>query len=601
MQVDRHGEHWGHDLSNEVTGEPIVIREDDKVNFIINAPAAHGEPILFLQDVPHTFVQIAIDPLTNSIQWEIKQLKNEYLSFFSNYFGHCSLSVKFSFSDSVHFVHVINVLATKLNAEQAEAIMHYLDERMENIINFCFSKTQKNIGIKASNHSDVALMLLHLEKSLSFLISKRLLFKQKHRYKLNPRLEVISSFDAKSLSERTIAWLFQNLEQAFPCPTGAGNFVLQNKSYNLERVQSETLYKETNVYENQVILGFLRSMQEFLIKVIENHKKGMFIPIVKETEGTNNYSSFEYLINKLATPIHEKKVTHCRGLLRQCLQLIEFFSQHLPCEKNKELRPTVTPFVKANHHYYQAFGFISEWQKMGEPSWQGNEFLYGLREVNELYEFFCLYNLIDSFEECGFQLEVSELRSYSREYGFEGRLITAPHQNTPNNYYKFFNNNGVVFELYYEPKIWTLSESSKSGDLIDLRHSGKTSTSCYNPDFVIKVRKGDGDLKYLIFDAKYSRRSTVENVYLPDLITKYLLGVGMLANNGQVARNPTHSLYAIHPSIVADNNFAHSSFYNKLHGLFGENPSFPAIGIMEVSPARLNSLSRFFTKIIELI
>ena len=114
--------------------------------------------------------------------------------------------------------------------------------------------------------------------------------------------------------------------------------------------------------------------------------------------------------------------------------------------------------------------------------------------MSKIYEFFCLYKLVEVFEKIGFTL-ISEIK--------DGDI---PKEIVMNKGDKFIH-------LYYEKIIDYIDNlpTNTSGLVsVDYEHSKRDKYNYYNPDFVILIKDANKNHgSYYIFDAKFRR---IENL-----------------------------------------------------------------------------------------
>ena len=560
------------------------LKEDESFLFSIKAPVSYGEPILSLQD-------FQIEKINKTENRELAEYKSNIGKHFLNFFGRSEIFLSFQNFD-IEEGFIVEILATKITAEQAKKILDYLSYKMSDILKVCFSKSRGSVSFNQVSEQDISIMLHHAENGLKLLSRHRNQFKQKKITILKPKLELQSKRQINNITNSTIFWIFNNLDKIYPVDSGGIGLLKTNgRNYDVDFIETEVLQENTNIYENQLILSYLHDIKDFLyVLKVRLNNKSINIEIEK------NYFRFEDVLSEIKEKLFLKpRLQQCDKLLKECNQLILFMNIHLPCTLIKGMRVKITPSVKVNQHYKQLFLYIYEWQNFTEPNWQGEDYLYGLRTLWKLYEFFCLYELIEGINKSRFSLEKVENRKYSREHGFSGKLFED--ENNPANFY-VFRQGAIKIELFYEPNIWTYTgEHTKDGDLVDVLHNGTGRRSRYSPDFVLKVFNAN-ECFLLIFDAKYSKRSTVQERHLPELIKKYLYGIHIMKSGSMESQAPVKLLYALHPTLTNEYIESHYNFYNKNHGLFSKFPINPAVGAIALNPDK-NSiidevLSKFF-------
>jgi len=587
-------EHYKKEIKfTDLDQKPPIIYEDDFLIFSINAPASYGKPIISLQDFQADQLDIKVVPINSDIvKYQTKKSKC-----FENFFGQSEILLSFD-SNQESLAYCVEIVATKITAEQAKKLLDYLSNKMTNLLKTCFSKRYEVGSAQNSENQDITIILEHIEKGLKTFSKHKNQFKQKKITLLKPKLELQSKSQVNAITNNSILWIFNNLDKLYAVDSGSVGFInVGGRSYDIEFIENESLYENSDVYENQLILSYLYEIKDFLHKT-----KKTWESIEDKIEIENGYFRFEDILGEIKERLFLKpRIQRCNTLIKECNQLIAFINDYLPCKLVKGMKVKITSSVRANQHYMQLFLYIYEWQNFGEPNWQGEKYLYGLRTLWKLYEFYCLYEVIDGIYKLGFILEKSENRSFIRNKGFEGELYND--DNNPANFYSF-KKERLKLQLYYEPNIWTYTkEYTKENDLIDVIHEGKGERSRYSPDFLLKLNDGKNDI-LLIFDSKYSKRSTVTERHLPNLVNKYLYGIHLLMGNGAIKMQaPVQFLYALHPILTNEdvNIPSYISFYNENHGLFSQHPIRPAVGAIALSPDKNSIIGDVLTKFFEII
>jgi hypothetical protein len=103
--------------------------------------------------------------------------------------------------------------------------------------------------------------------------------------------------------------------------------------------------------------------------------------------------------------------------------------------------------------------------------------------------------------------------------------------------------------------------------------------------------------RFLILDAKYSAQTTVLKARLPDLISKYYCGLGILHPGGVVLPPPLVGLAALHPTVnpgeaVAGPNHLAPEFATDNHLLL-----VPMVGAVPCMPGHLTELAAYMKEI----
>ncbi|MBK5000015.1 DUF2357 domain-containing protein [Pseudomonas sp. S31] len=553
-----------------------AIRETDAVSFRAISPSNFGEPKIFIQD--HCIALNRPTPTGDFTEHTV-----EFGRYLANHFGVTSLAVGFTNSDELIRITPVEVYATKINKEQAEKILIYLSSKMSDVTHLCFTKTHMGSDQRPGNPTDTLTKIDFSRKALELLISNR------HRFATQPCkrsvefLHVSNYENSTHITDRDIAWLFQHLDQIYPAPYDDAKVTINNRHYSIDQIQRTNLKSDTNLFENQVIYSFLINMKIFLTSVPDFRKKYNLHTPYKD------YYTFDSILQKVEAPLMERRYREARSLLQQCNELIAFFDKHIPCTIRSTVAPILTPQAKRFTHYERAFRTIDSWYKLGQPTWSGSNYLFGLKSLDKLYEFFCLYKIADKLNDLGYELTSSSSLEPDRAFGLKGRPTAQP-QDRITNYYKFESDEKTL-ELFYEPTIWGYSEASKAGELVDVHHSKSASKPYFTPDFVIRQDCGDDFPTYYIFDSKYSTESQTRDRHLPSIIEKYYLKLKAISKNHQVDSRAIKMVYALIPKTYTQEQGYHGGPFN----LYDKLPASPFFGFLKLTPDEERPLDKLLT------
>ena len=180
----------------------VDLPEDATFRISVTCASEWGRPVVELGDIPIEFLQDNSAEETAYVSSSDKHLLN--------HFGRCGLNIVFPDIDlwlsPVHF----NVFAKKLNASQAESILLHLSENGDDILRFCFSKTEYGADPKKSEHKDPSLILQHAESIIDYLAKNRSYFRSQCKSKLVAKDKISTREESNGIDDTTISWLFQN-------------------------------------------------------------------------------------------------------------------------------------------------------------------------------------------------------------------------------------------------------------------------------------------------------------------------------------------------------------------------------------------------------
>lgn len=272
----------------------------------------------------------------------------------------------------------------------------------------------------------------------------------------------------------------------------------------------------------------------------------------------------------------------------------------MPCDVLRELRPTVTSFVRGNQVYRQAFSLADRWYSLGRPTWSGQEYLARMLSLPRLYEFYCLISIVEALKNLGYSIVEKCYRTYIDDRSAWGDEIERP-ADSPFNHYAFSNGENEL-DLFYEPKIWAHRDTFEDGRVVDLSHAAGGFQAYRTPDFVIRLRASNQRPRYIFLDSKYSTPSSIREFHLPALTEKYLLGTGEInAKLGLISQQSYLAVLALHPCRAADSSQG-SSVVNPKHLVSKFGPArrlvIPALGSVELGPGSKSEVEAVLRRLI---
>ena len=304
-------------------------------------------------------------------------------------------------------------------------------------------------------------------------------FRAMGKHRIEKKGVLVSYQSVKSINAKSFEWLMQNADQLGRVNQGGIEYL--GEHYLPLKIHSEVNYKSYDIYENQVVIGFL-------LTVLNNAQQ-----IVKEL--VESEFNADLYIKRLNDTI--KALVN---LYRQYNTLFEVSVRSLLTLPRK-----TKPFQEVKP-YTQVFALIIKWFEFGDFTLEQEHLLMPVKALDKLFEIYCLIALLQLLSLNGYKQ--SAISYY--DYGLDNDDKSLP------NTFSFYKK-GVKVTLYYQPKI---SSVRFYNELTLFRTTG-VNGDFYTPDFVLKFDCEDGDEGYVILDAKFSSRGTIMSHHLQDVMRKY--------------------------------------------------------------------------------
>lgn len=554
---------------------------------------SYGFPSIVINEVP---ISMKIIELNKDVILYESKAEDLYSSKpFLNYFGESTVYLNFDEDLKYEKSISINILAKTENAKIAEEMLSFLNDRYSNIISLCFSKSNIQGGLSNYREPNISIRIQKIQKITKYLNEN------KRSFELNYRKSWKLSLDFKNhgvLSEESeINWLLQHVDLLYPSNSENANFSWEGKMYNISPVPVEVSKEDTDLYENRVLYSFMLSARSFLSSAKSYYNEYLKKDKIKEASNYKEFIQFDHVIKKFRVKIVNSYIIRIDRRLQEIDNILIWMNKIIPAKTIPNITPIFTKFTQDKYHYQKTFKYIYKWYEMGEPNFEVKDYLMGLRNLSTIYEFICLFSILESLENYGFKLLDQKYHRHHLNIPFGGKKEELPSA-TPNNLYILEKDNLIV-EFFYEPKIFRKSKSSKKGDLINISSTlTKYKDHYYSPDFLLNIKdKQKGESFYCILDAKYKNKNTVKKYDMDNLVKKYLLSIHQLGESN-IQNNSIKMVYAL---------FAHKDkgkeiwYYAREHQLSGKYPIFPAIGGILLTPNNRDFLdtlfSQFFSKL----
>lgn len=547
------------------------VLEDEALELSIHSSENLGRPkiLLYENEVDVTYIDEIKDEWVYT--WTPKKLGRDYYEcFFHNYYGIAELSVELNIDQNTKIIEFepIEVLAKKINAERVELMLNFLANKHSDALCAFFRVTRRKAGyVQGDTPAEILLEQLENTINKTLVLVRKII--QSPITKLSSSESYVIPSDSTNIDDTSLAWICDNIDELYETDC-ANSAILEHeyKLYSAAKIRENKLYEDTNVYENQIIHGFISTLCIATSTLLYGFESP-FKPSINSNMTPLGYLSFFSQIQKFHKNINERKTSKCKILLMQLHSLKKTMGDKLAINKEIKGIPVFTMKAKNNSIYLSLFKKIVEWNRYGKPDWSVQDELLSIQSIPKLFEYYSLFYIKDLLD---LKLKFSpETEFNSRDFKFSYPL-----------------NNDIKLSLYYEPKFWAVNHSnadlrglvnSEGWTVYNGKVNQRSSTHKYSnrsPDFVIAIEKDDIIVKSYIMDAKYTTSEKAFIHYLPDLTLKYLHGIHSVnsrisTTSGLLIINPDESPHAKH-------------FHSKNFDLFSEYPVSPYITCVGVNP-----------------
>lgn len=393
-------------------------------------------------------------------------------------------------------------------------------------------KPKKPSGLKENGYRSLATQILLAEEIAAIYESSYGYFKANSRFKLE-KMSVIERLERiQYVTQGTLSYTATHPEYLRQVNSTQGIFI-GNRVYQPQKTETVQNTRSYDIYENRVILAFLRNMIDSVQSL-----QGYCCNLLSKIPNDEDYSS-EYIYSSFFMFSETRKMTEDRKaqlekLSEKFTYLWGMYSDILRIPLDQHIvPPRPTAIFLSVPQYNRIFVKIHQWFSFGIYNFSKEHFMLSFIKISALYESYLLAKFLCYFRDRGYSLESSRRCVYpvSKRWKYKNTSV----RNT------FVLKNGQKrITLYYQPVIFDTDQRSVNG--IGLYRNNSISVyagnedDCrqgghyYVPDFLIKIEE-NGDSQYMIVDAKFSDYSSVRRYYVKDLVFKYLFSISPIEEN----------------------------------------------------------------------
>lgn len=393
-------------------------------------------------------------------------------------------------------------------------------------------KPKKSSGLKENGYRSLATQILLAEEIAAIYESSYGYFKANSRFKLE-KMSVIERLERiQYVTQGTLSYTATHPEYLRQVNSTQGIFI-GNRVYQPQKTETVQNTRSYDIYENRVILAFLRNMIDS-VQSLQGYCCNLLNKIPNDEDYSSEYiySSF-FMFSEIRKMIEDgkaqlgklsEKFTYLWGMYSDILRIP--LDQHI-------VPPRPTAIFLSVPQYNRIFVRIHQWFSFGIYNFSKEHFMLSFIKISALYESYLLAKFLCYFRDRGYSLESSRRCVYpvSKRWKYKNTSV----RNT-----FVLKNDQKRITLYYQPVIFDTDQRSVNG--IGLYRNNSISVyagnedDCrqgghyYVPDFLIKIEE-NGDSRYMIVDAKFSDYSSVRRYYVKDLVFKYLFSISPIEEN----------------------------------------------------------------------
>lgn len=544
---------------------PLSIKEDDLFNDYLNKGTSeyvHNDYAYYLsvRDEEDNVVHIERLFVNNEIIDDQKFLiGNKSECIFLECFGVVKVEI---IIDDISYV-TSNIRVVMKEDAINSSIINMIDYIYENCDDYLYEehKNSKSVtGINPSNNISIDTKLSMLNDIYDIYIKGYNILKNSAQTKLENVTKVGDFNELQSVGSNTIDYIVNHPEELEPVDYNSG-IALNKQHYQPRKTLVQSVTYSFDIYENQVVVGFLKTVVRELKEIkdlVEKHKKRNITPYKRDGYVDSSFYIYTRNIKMLNNYLEriDESVVRFQKLFFEYKRILNVTDYKVISQ------PKYTNVFREIMPYNIIFETISKWFNCGNYDLAKSDLLLSFVSISKIYEYFCLLKINRSLKDSGYCM----VKSYPFKY-LESKYY---HNTIYNNTFEFLKND-ISVTVYYQPIIYgkvasrdrvngigvfrTTSVSIKEPAILAIIDDNEPQRgNCYVPDYLIKISKNH-ETDYYILDAKHSSVNNIERYQLPYLIFKYLFSIctfpqgknikGLCILCGKAKSNSSKNLYDI--------------------------------------------------------
>lgn len=406
-------------------------------------------------------------------------------------------------------------------------------------------------------------------------------FKNTPKHSVSKIYEMKKYSELRKFTQKDLGWLSQNLEQLALCdePTG---IEYEGDYYLPLNVMSERKKLNYDIYENRIIISFLKYLVLDIYKLMEELEK----TVINEEQiyrklrriSLKGYHAPIITVKKIQSQYVRTVLERTKQVLQVLEQIYRMYRDCLPCTViTFSGKPRRTKIFQEIKPYRIIYDMLIKWFEFGEISLEKEKTIFRVKTMDKLFEYYCLQQLLRMLAEQEFSIDNLKFFEYKVEDSiYDNEMEVA-------NTYIFKRKDWNVI-LYYQPVVF--SEDYQNG--LGVYRTTMTSRSkYYTPDFIMEFSNGN-EKHYVIFDSKYSNRKNILKYHMKECIMKYGVETEAEGDNADV-----RMVWVLQGRVDGEKSFEY--YHNSPNAKIARNAK--SYGIVSIN-SKINNRQRLWQEII---
>lgn len=459
---------------------------------------------------------------------------------FTHNYGFVQITINIKLENQVRMVlysKFIPILVVNArNNRSVERMVEYIYAHREQFLLSGFQLSMQSQGLKAEGTKDLEAQVQIIQDIIQVYNETIGYFRLNAKFKLSSIGHVDHYEKAKYVSNRMIDYIVMHPEQLMRTSVSTGIRV-HKQNYIPNKTLVEENAVDYDIYENRIIVGFLRSLYVMVKNLTDEIDKRMKqFPDIQEIE-KGYFLSAAFAFSAAKQRLAKNKAQF--DLL--CENIEEIYIQYceaLPVSKQDVFAiPQPSAVLISVRAYRLIYEQIIRWFQFGMYDFSGEDFILPMLRSDKIYEYYVLLKLYNYIIDKGYSLQLSTPYSYKNPGFYSSN--SNPYGLKLLNTFQFKNiKTSTELTLYYEPIIYNGKSAYTGENNVGLfrnmsysfndGENGRFNTGgYYHPDYVIKVQRAN-QCQYIILDAKFSKRNTTKENYLRKLLFRYIISISTI-------------------------------------------------------------------------
>ena len=415
--------------------------------------------------------------------------------------------------------------------DSVRKMVEYVDSHQSFLLHYDKQKSREFADLKENGIKSLEAQI-YLAKNITSLYERLYsYFKINSRSRIQKDAVVDRIEKLQTVSSKTLEFIVSHPEQ-LKTIKGTNGVKIGNRFYEPQKTMVLENHFSFDLYENRVVIGFLKKILESINNLYEQCKH--LLEELPENEDYNeNYVNSSYYICCLTRKRIQDNAVVLKQLSERLHNMWNMYCDALQVTpEGLATFPRPTPVFMTIPQYNQVFICIQEWFRFGVYDFSSEKYMLSLIKISSLYEVFLLVKMGMYFQDRGYSLNSKEKTIYpvNRKWKYKNTSIC----NTLR-----FSRNQSELTIYYQPVVFDYTRERNGIGLyknnsISVNNNSDEGAHYYSPDFIMKFSI-NGKNRYLILDAKFSSLSTVKKFKIQELVFKYLFSISAIDKDDTLA------------------------------------------------------------------